>query len=176
MMIKNIFFCNYLQEFYNIAKQHYKLLTTDFCKINVPICDKSKWVGYTSFLYVIPAFFIPGTSIFSYLLRLLYIVQAPISHASDYIWHNDQHISHGIDRWFATSLVIITIYLCIRYLSFKESFFYGVIPISCLYLAKTASNINDINLYNISQTFWHITSPISCCLMYYNIYISGSTI
>jgi len=169
-------FFNNIHKFVGITQQHFTLLTCDFCKTNVPQCCKSKWVGYSCFLYVIPAFFIPGSSFFSDILRLLYIVQGPIAHASDYIWHNETHISHGIDRWFATTLVMITIYLCSRYLSFFNTIYYGIIPLSSLYLAKIASTINDMNLYNISQTIWHITSPISCCLVYYNIYTSGHTL
>lgn len=48
-------------DFCKIVNQHCCLLTNDFCKTNVPKCCKSKWVGYTSFLYISPYFFVPGS-------------------------------------------------------------------------------------------------------------------
>ena len=173
--IKNNFY-NYKNNFIKITKQHCNLLTNDFCKTNVPLCNKSRWVGYSCFLYITPVFFVPGRCFFSYILRLLYLLQAPVAFASDYIWHGHAHISHGIDRWFASFLVLITIFLCTSYLSLLSTFYYGIIPLSSLYKSKKACFIKDSNLYNIYQTIWHITSPISCCLLYCNIHNLGKTI
>ena len=48
----NIICYNYKKLFVNITNQHCNLLTKDFCKTNVPLCNKCKWVGYSCFLYI----------------------------------------------------------------------------------------------------------------------------
>ena len=148
-------------------------MTKDFCKINVPCCKRSKWVGYSSFLYILPAFFVPGNSIYANLFKISLILQGPISHASDYVWHDQDHFSHGLDRWFATALTTSMIYISLKYYGLFSTILYAFVPIGCLYIAKYASIKNNEKLYNLSQTVWHITSPAVCCFIMNNLKNDG---
>lgn len=156
-------------DFCKIVNQHCCLLTKDFCKTNVPKCCKSKWVGYTSFLYISPYFFVPGNGIFAKILKILYILQGPISHASDYTWHNINNVSHGMDRWLATSLVGLSVYMSLRYIGFIQTILLGSVPLSFLYLAKKASVTNNEKQYNFTQTLWHLTSPFIASYVLYKV-------
>ena len=155
--------------FCKIVNQHCCLLTNDFCKTNAPNCCNSKWVGYTSFLYILPYFFVPGTGIFAKILRTLYVLQGPVSHASDYTWHNVEHVSHGMDRWLATSLVGLSVYMSLRYIGFIQTILLGSVPLSFLYLAKKASVTNNEKQYNFTQTLWHLTSPFIGSYVLYKV-------
>ena len=102
----------------NLIKQHCQLLTSDFKKSLVPHFEKSKWVGYSCFLIIIPIFFIPGKGIFANFLRMLCLFQIPIAYFSDYIYAPDYHIIHGIDRVTATICLLMFISITIYYNSF----------------------------------------------------------
>jgi len=149
-----------IQNVFDIAIQHFKLLTVDIKAYNHPWSERSKWVGYSAWCYILPSFFIKGTSLLSYFFRIIWIIQAGFVFSSDYGWATDVHVLHGIDRWLATLLVIYMIYITIKYYNKWYILCSGFIPIYCVYLSKIAAKRKDWDMYVLNQTIWHITGPI----------------
>ena len=162
------------QNFLNITIQHIKLLTSDIKAYNHPWPEKSKWVGYSAWCYILPSFFIKGDSLLSYFFRMIWIVQAIFVFSSDYAWATDVHILHGIDRWLATLLVIYMYYITIKYYNKWYILLAGLIPVYCVYLSKVAAKRKDWDMYVFNQTTWHITGPIIACYVLKEIQLNHS--
>ena len=128
-----------IQNASNILIQHIKLLTVDIEAYNHPWPERSKWVGYSAFCYMLPSFFIEGNSPLSYFFRAIWIIQAGFVFSSDYGWITDVHVLHGIDRWLATSLVIYMFSITTKYYNIWYALISVFIPVYGVYLSKVAA-------------------------------------
>ena len=102
-----------------MSKQHFDW----FNKTSLRWKYKSKWVGYSSVCYIFPAILLKEHHA---MFRLVWIIQAIVSYASDYKWSGVTHWSHGIDRIWATVLVLTTMIIAsyFFFFMFKNSNYY----------------------------------------------------
>lgn len=160
----------------NIILQHLKLLTTNFNKSNHAWNKTSMLVGYSSFCYLLPIYFIKNTNIWTFIFKLLWFIQTIFVFLSDYLipkiqLNNGERkptIIHGIDRWLVTLLTIIMILITIIYLDIKYLIL-AIPPYYFIYKSKQASNNKNWNEYVINHSLWHITGPLIVCYVLYKI-------
>ena len=72
-----------------------------------------------------------------------------------------RHTSHGIDRWLASSLLVVMVSLATLYISALVALAAAVVPVYCLWRGKVAVAARDWDRYVRFHTLWHITGPIA---------------
>ena len=162
-------------------KRHLDLLTNEkFFKSNPhdPGFKKtSRLVGYSSFFYLLPVFFIKNTNKWTILFKIIWIIQTVFVFTADYLLPSIQikkygkrqkSIIYGIDRLLAT--VMVTTMIIITYVYLDKIYLLGSLPpIYFVLQSKQAANEYDWDKMVLNQTLWHITGPIIVSYALYKI-------
>lgn len=135
------------------------LMNEKFSETSIPWLSKSKWIGYSSVCYFLPPVMLKVTSLPLVFLLMALLVQPIVSFYSDYLWSGKRHISHGLDRWLSTSLIIFMIIISSYHLGWYTVIF-AAPPIYYLYKGKCAVSQRNYKEYEYNHTLWHLTSPI----------------
>lgn len=134
-------------------------MTINFNKTSLPWkLIKSKFIGFSSMCYMIPAFLLNGSTFILIMIKIIWIFQAIVSYYSDYIYSGITHISHGIDRWVSSILVFIMIIIATIIINPIEYLLF-LIPIFFLQMGKYCAKNNKWNGYVFYHTGWHIIGP-----------------
>ena len=154
---------------YRVLVEHLNLLTKNIYQKKG--CDPpSKIAGFSGIMYILPAFFIKGNGLIANLFRITWIIDAILVTSSDYFFYNTDSIIHGLDRWFATLLVLIMFILTSQYYSLWDTICYAFLPLYFVYMSKSASTMKA---YIFNHTMWHITGPIIASYVLYNIQLKN---
>lgn len=144
----------------NLLCKQSMLMTEKFSETSLPWLSRSKWIGYSSVLYFLPPYILKVTTAPTAVFYLALLLQPIVSFYSDYLWSGRRHISHGLDRWLSTSLIIIMIIISSCHLGL-----YTIIPatppIYFLHQGKCAIKQRNYPAYVFNHTLWHFVSPIS---------------
>jgi hypothetical protein len=144
--------------------QQVKLMTTNFSATAMPWTRKSKLVGYSAICYAGPALVLRGgTGIFARVFSLLWCLQVGACFWSDYTWTGRAHVSHGVDRWLASSLLVAMVVLASSQLSVAHALAAAALPLYCLRRGKLAVAEADWPRYVVWHSMWHLTGPVVAC-------------
>ena len=119
------------------------LMTRSWTSTALPWKTRSKWVGYSCACYAILAH-----------VHWIYAVQAVVGYLSDYVHAGRPHVTHGIDRWLSTALVLHIAWHMGWYA------FLGVIPAGFMYAGMRAVRRRDWEGYVLYHTMWHVSGPL----------------
>mgnify|MGYP001170784128 CR=1 FL=1 len=156
-----------------VIKKQINLMTLDFSKTTVPWKDRSKAVGISCFAFIVPGLVITTTGNIQRILRILFPSQALIALASDWWWSGRNHWCHGLDKWHASSFLLLMIILSAKNIHI-------LYPICVLYplynwwYAREALKEYNWDNYVYYHSMWHWSGCSICTLATYLIYNHNS--
>jgi|SaaInlStandDraft_5_1057022.scaffolds.fasta_scaffold129942_2 hypothetical protein len=150
-----------------------KSMFEDFGKTNMYTKRKSFVIGVSSVCYLFPvlalestAAKLSGDNTNLRLLQLLFCVQTFLSFYSDYWTTGINHISHGIDRWFATSMTVLMTFMGVHFVS-TGTMLLLLPPLLCFFNSKLAVKKRAFGSYIFYHTLWHIVGGSMCAYVCY---------
>lgn len=126
---------------FDILCHQVRLMTQQCTCTSLPWTHKSTWIGFSAMFYLAPMFVSKQ--------RASWALQALLCFASDYWWAGIPHVSHGMDRWFATYMVLA---------NFPASP-WAMLPLMFLFRSKRAVKQRKYNEYVFNHVLWHFTGP-----------------
>ena len=131
-----------------------------FCCTNLPWSDAScKHIlsGLSGIFYLLPIFFLN-----SYFWdNIAWITQAILSIMADYIFIQQPHFIHGIDKLFAVFNISRIMYRV--YIVLGQKFLLPTIPMLFLFaLSHYFKTTNNVQYWIYSHFCWHLAGGITC--------------
>ena len=125
---------------------------------------RSLMAGGSGCLYALPALYSCSRS-----EQALWITQSILSVCADYFNVHHDSVAHGIDRIFATFVLVNT---CFRGSSILQWWtpIWAVLPCSFFVAASGAKKDLNLELWHWYHFFWHLTGSFVCMMMVYLIY------
>jgi hypothetical protein len=77
----------------------------------------------------------------------LFVLQAAVSFASDYVYAGRPSLTHGMDRWMSTLMT----------LWFAPIRLVCLVPVYCIWRSKHAKTFSE---YETWHTCWHVLGPL----------------
>ena len=93
--------------------------------------------------------------------QLLWILQAVFSVLADYFYIGQNSVLHGIDRWWATSMTIYSIYRVTNAVG-PEAGLICVPPLLCFAIANRAKRQADLKFWIKAHFMWHLVASLAC--------------
>mmetsp|Transcript_22741 Transcript_22741/g.39655 ORF Transcript_22741/g.39655 Transcript_22741/m.39655 type:complete len:212 (+) Transcript_22741:171-806(+) len=142
----------------DFAMNQCSLIFEDFSATSLPFTDRSLMVGISCFAFLMPILTDHPQNAF------IWIFQALISFASDYVYAGRPSITHGIDRVYASTMVlyilILSLYtLPLHLLVLVPVLFY--VPTIMIVKSKAAAKDKQQIAYEFYHTLWHyLAAPV----------------
>jgi hypothetical protein len=134
-------------------------LTLGFSDSNLPWKGsqaQSVWSGCSGVFYLLPCLYLDTT-----LERWLWSLQALFSVLADYFCAGFSSPMHGIDRWWATTMTIYSIFTVIKDIGPMAGFI-AVPPLLCFVIANRAKRMKQLNFWIASHFMWHLVGGLAC--------------
>jgi hypothetical protein len=135
-------------------------LGAGFCESTLPWENpRSAVAGLSGLLYALPACFAR-----SHLERVLWPAQAACSVLADYVYIGHAHAVQGIDRAFASMMVMRIVFIGTNDVS-PWALLLAIPPLGCFVCANTAKRRCDFGMWVRYHSLWHIIGAALCTLV-----------
>ena len=161
-----------------LLAQKYSLMIDDFDGKMMPWTTKSKWVGYSAACYVLPAvlpIYPHSLTLFDTVFRGAWCVQAGVSYWSDYMHTGHRHVSHGVDRWLATSMLVVTVVLTAMNLGPEIALVAVTPPLVFQLKGQAAVRDRRWDAYVLNHTLWHVVGGFAAAYVLHNVQLAKTT-
>jgi len=161
-------------------------LSTEFCDNGMPWSSieqcRSMTAGLTGILYAMPSFFVLGpaapagssdNATLLLLERTAWIVTACFSVWADYFHIHRPSVAHGVDRIWATAMLLATIWRGGTLLAWWSPFVGAALPVTCFVLASRAKKRLKLRSWHYWHCGWHVTGAIIASFVVYSIHRCG---
>tara|TARA_X000000368_G_scaffold266107_1_gene210759 strand:+ start:1550 stop:2041 length:492 start_codon:yes stop_codon:yes gene_type:complete len=158
---------------YNLVSNQLTLMTTNFCHTTLPWKQRSTSIGISCFAFIMPGLAITTVGSTQTILKILFPSQSVIALASDWYWSGEKHWSHGVDKWHASSFLLLMIFLSGK----NIHILYPVLVLYPLYnwwYAREAVKEYNWNNYVYYHSMWHWSGCSICTMATYLIYNDNS--
>jgi len=140
-----------------VLRIQWKCLFEEFTHPGIPwegIQCRSWRAGGTGCLMALPAFFAPSPD------REFWILQGFLSVWADYFEIHHRSIVHGLDRSFATCMLIRVLVLCAMTLRPLPVLVAAVVPLACYSRSASSKVLRNINGWKCWHGWWHVTGSL----------------
>uniref|UniRef100_A0A7S2SMK2 Uncharacterized protein n=1 Tax=Rhizochromulina marina TaxID=1034831 RepID=A0A7S2SMK2_9STRA len=142
-------------------------LFRDFRSSNLPWRGKQcqSWVaGGSGLLFLLPVAVCPERW-----EQGIWLLQATLSFLADFVHIHHDSVFHGLDRVFATGMVVRLIYIaCTR--SHPAMALLAVPPLLCIVVGTSAKNRLDLETWKIWHGLWHLSASLLATLVMHTIH------
>ena len=114
----------------------------------------SKWAGISGLAYSLPALVSP-----SGWEQGLWILSAFLSVKADYVHIHEDSIFHGLDRCYATLIMVRGLFLGSMYLE-PWNLVLAIVPIMCFIKGRDAKALPEPSSWMFWHTLWHLSGGL----------------